>query len=56
MRSVSESFLIHVEMTGCSKHINEIFLPKIQDRFDTSASKIERFGDGFNFLRRNYKS
>ena len=41
--------------TGCSKYINEIFLPKIQDRFDTSVSKIEKFGGKFNFLRRKYK-
>ena len=34
------------------KNINEIFLPKIQDRFDTSVSKIEKDGDEFNFLLR----
>ena len=26
--------------------------PKIQDRFDTSGSKIEKIGDEFNFLSR----
>ena len=31
--------------TGDSKYINEIFLPKIQGKFDTSASQIERIGD-----------
>ena len=31
--------------TGSSKYINEIFLPKIQGKFDTSASKVERLGD-----------
>ena len=31
--------------TGCPKYINEIFLPKIQDRV----------GDEFNFLRRTRK-
>ena len=42
-------------LTGDSKYINEIFLPKIQGNFDTSVSKIERIGDEFNFLRRKYK-
>ena len=40
--------LIHVDdliFTGDSKYINEIFLPKIQGKFDTSASQIERIGD-----------
>ena len=37
--------------TGDSKYINEIFLPKIQGKFDTSVSKIERIGDEFSFLR-----
>ena len=40
--------LIHVDdliFTGCSKYINEIFLPKNQDGFDTSVSKIEKIGD-----------
>ena len=41
--------------TGCSKYISEIFFPKIQDRFETSVSKIERVGDEFNVLRRNYR-
>ena len=40
---------------GCSKCTNEILLPKIQDRFATSVSKIEKVGDEFNFLRRKYK-
>ena len=40
---------------GCSKCINEIFLPKIQDRFDTGVSKTEKTGDEFNFVRRKYK-
>ena len=50
--------LIHVDylmFTGDSKYINEIFLPKIQGKFDTSVGKIERIGDVFNFLRRKYK-
>ena len=41
--------------TGCPKYINEIFLPKIRDRFGTSVSKIEKAGDKFNFLRRKCK-
>ena len=39
--------------TGGSKYTNEIFLPKIQDRFDTSVIKIERIGDELNFRRRS---
>ena len=42
-------------LTGDSKYINEIFLPKIQSKFDTSVSKIERVGDDFTSLRRKYK-
>ena len=42
--------------TGCSKYINEIFLPKIPDRFDASLSKVKRIDDEFNFLRRKYNS
>ena len=41
--------------TCCSKYINGIFLPKIQDRFATSVSKIEKRGDEFNFLKRKGK-
>ena len=50
--------MIHVDdliFTGCPKYINEIFLPKIQDRFGTSLSKIEKVGDKFNFLSRKCK-
>ena len=41
--------------TGSSKYTNEIFLPKIHGKFDTSESKIERIGDEFHFLRRKCK-
>ena len=44
--------LIHADdlvFTGCSKYISEIFLPKTQDRLDTSVSKIEKVDDEFNF-------
>ena len=55
----AESFiLIHVDdliLTGDSKYINEIFLPKIQGKFDTSVSKIEKIGGEFNFLGRKCK-
>ena len=57
-KSEKSIILIHVDdliLTGRSKYINEIFLPKIQDRFDTSVSKTEKIGDGFNFLRRKCK-
>ena len=42
-------------LTGDSKYTNEIFLLEIQERFDTSVSKIEKMGDEFNFLRRKCK-
>ena len=47
--------LIHVDdliCAGDSKYINEIFLPKIQFKFDTSVSKIEGIGDELNVERR----
>ena len=50
--------LTHVDdliFTGCSKYINEIFLPKIQGWFDTRVGKIEKIGDELNLLRRKYK-
>ena len=50
--------LIHVDdliFTVRSKYTSEIFLPKTEDRFDTSVSKIEKVGDEFKFLRRKYK-
>ena len=49
--------LMHVDesSTGCSRFINEIFLPEVQDRVDTSASKMERVRNEFNFRRRNCK-
>ena len=37
--------------TGDSKYINGVFLPKIQGKFDTNVSKVEKIGDEFNFLR-----
>ena len=40
--------------TGDSKY-NKIFLPKIQDRFDTSVSKIGKIGDEFSFLSKRCK-
>ena len=46
--------MVHVDdltFTGDSRYTNEIFPPKIQDRSDTSVSKIEEIGDEFNFLR-----
>ena len=54
-RNEKSIILIHVDdliLTGDSKYINEIFLPKIQGKFDTSVSKIEKIGDEFNFLSR----
>ena len=50
--------LFHVDdlvFTGDSKYTNEIFLPKLQGKFDASVSKIEMIGDEFSFLRRKYK-
>ena len=44
-----------VIFAGDSKYTNEIFLPKIQGKFDTSVGKIERIGDEFSFLRRRCK-
>ena len=41
--------------TDGSKYSNGIFLPKNQDRFDTSVSKIEKIGGEFNCLRRRHK-
>ena len=55
MRRASVCHANDLIFTGCSKYINEIVLPKIKDRFDTSVSKIEKIGDEFNFLRRMYK-
>ena len=51
-RNEKSIILIHVDysiFTGDSKYINEICLPKIQGKFDTSVSKIERIGDELNF-------
>ena len=44
------TILIHVGdliFTGDSKYINEIFLPKIQGKFDTSVSKIDTIKDEY---------
>ena len=41
--------------TGDSKYINGVFLPKIQGKFDTNVSKVEKIGDEFNFLRSQCK-
>ena len=35
--------------TGHSKYIKEIFLPKVQGKFDTSVGKVEKIGEEFSF-------
>ena len=42
-------------VTGDSNYINQIFLPKIQGKFDTIVIKSERVGGEFNFLRGKYE-
>ena len=50
--------MIHFDdliFTGSSKYVNEILLPTVSGRFDTSVNKIEKIGDEMTFLRRSYK-
>ena len=57
-RNEKSIILIHVgdlTFTGDPKYINEIFLPTIQGKFDTSVSKMEGIGDDFCSLRRKCK-
>ena len=54
-RNERSIILIHVGdliFTGGSKYINENFLPKVQDKFDTRVSNNEKMGDEFNFLKK----